>query len=122
MILRWLKSADDLIKRPDCMVLAFDIETTKLLLKLPDANIDLVMMISYMIDGQGYLITNSEIVGDDVEDFEYTQKPYFEVLRDSEKIGNKIFICNQGSQRAPFAKMPHIRGRYGASFIKKGGK
>ncbi len=34
------------------VVLAFDIETTKAPLKFPDANIDQVMMISYMIDRQ----------------------------------------------------------------------
>ena len=33
-------------------MLAFDIETTKLPLKFPDAETDSVMMISYMIDGQ----------------------------------------------------------------------
>merc|ERR1712015_479447 len=67
---------EDLIERPDCIVLAFDIETTKLPLKFPDAAIDQVlsssysysspsfqvMMISYMIDGQGYLICNREII------------------------------------------------------------
>lgn len=67
-----------MIERPDCIVLAFDIETTKLPLKFPDANIDQIMMISYMIDGQGYLITNREIVSADVDDFEYTPKPEFE--------------------------------------------
>ena len=36
------------------------------------------MMISYMIDGQGYLITNREIIASDVDDFEYTPKPEFE--------------------------------------------
>ena len=36
------------------------------------------MMISYMIDGQGYLITNREIISADVDDFEYTPKPEFE--------------------------------------------
>lgn len=34
------------------MVLAFDIETTKLPLKFPDTETDQIMMISYMIDGQ----------------------------------------------------------------------
>ena len=34
------------------MVLAFDIETTKLPLKFPDSSTDTIMMISYMIDGQ----------------------------------------------------------------------
>ncbi|KAI8821881.1 uncharacterized protein EV422DRAFT_573743 [Fimicolochytrium jonesii] len=68
----------DKVKRADPVVLAFDIETTKLPLKFPDANIDSIMMISYMIDGQGYLITNREIVSDDIDDFEYTPKPEFD--------------------------------------------
>ena len=67
-----------LIERPDCIVLAFDIETTKLPLKFPDPNVDQIMMISYMIDGQGYLITNREVISADVDDFEYTPKPEFE--------------------------------------------
>ncbi|CAB0010464.1 unnamed protein product [Nesidiocoris tenuis] len=69
---------DDIIDRPDSIVLAFDIETTKLPLKFPDSAVDQIMMISYMIDGQGYLITNREIISCDVEDFEYTPKPEFE--------------------------------------------
>ncbi|XP_041470272.1 DNA polymerase epsilon catalytic subunit A-like isoform X2 [Lytechinus variegatus] len=73
-----IKQRDDLLERPDPVVLAFDIETTKLPLKFPDAETDSVMMISYMIDGQGYLITNREIISEDVEDFEYTPKPEFE--------------------------------------------
>ncbi|KAJ9089638.1 DNA polymerase epsilon catalytic subunit [Entomophthora muscae] len=36
----------DLVKRADPVVLAFDIETTKLPLKFPDASFDMVMMIS----------------------------------------------------------------------------
>lgn len=143
-------------------MLAFDIETTKLPLKFPDAETDQIMMISYMIDGQvsrwllggklpggtvcghlqlvvaectggwcpgmctalpprepwacgsfpggllwspcdeavdsagdvpallslthaachelcqGYLITNREIVSEDIEDFEFTPKPEYE--------------------------------------------
>lgn len=42
----------DIIESPDCIVLAFDIETTKLPLKFPEVSIDQIMMISYMIDGQ----------------------------------------------------------------------
>jgi DNA polymerase epsilon subunit 1 len=68
------------------IVMAFDIETTKLPLKFPDANTDQIMMISYMIDGQGYLITNREIISRDVDDFEYTPNPEFE--------GNHIQIIN----------------------------
>ncbi|KAJ7428736.1 hypothetical protein WISP_00859 [Willisornis vidua] len=69
---------DDLVERPDPVVLAFDIETTKLPLKFPDAETDQIMMISYMVDGQGYLITNREIVSEDIEDFEFTPKPEYE--------------------------------------------
>ena len=58
--------------------MAFDIETTKLPLKFPDALIDQIMMISYMIDGQGFLITNREIVSEDIADFDYTPKVEFE--------------------------------------------
>ena len=32
--------------------MVYDIETTKLPLKFPDSSIDVIMMISYMIDGQ----------------------------------------------------------------------
>ena len=38
--------------RPDPVVLAFDIETSKLPLKFPEAQNDPIMMISYMIDGK----------------------------------------------------------------------
>ena len=37
------------------------------------------MMISYIVDGQGFLITNREIVGEDVQDFEYAPKPEYDV-------------------------------------------
>jgi hypothetical protein len=37
-----------------------------------------VFMISYMIDKQGYLVINREVVGGDIENFEYTPKPEFE--------------------------------------------
>jgi DNA polymerase epsilon subunit 1 len=66
------------VKRPDPVVMAYDIETTKAPLKFPDQDIDQVMMISYMVDGQGYLITNREIVSEDIEDFEYTPKEGYE--------------------------------------------
>ncbi|ETS61130.1 hypothetical protein PaG_05080 [Moesziomyces aphidis] len=66
------------VKRADPVVMAFDIETTKQPLKFPDAETDAIMMISYMIDGQGFLITNREIVSEDIEDFEYTPKDEYE--------------------------------------------
>ncbi|KAF9073524.1 hypothetical protein BDP27DRAFT_1417011 [Rhodocollybia butyracea] len=66
------------VKRADPVVMAYDIETTKAPLKFPDQATDQVMMISYMVDGQGYLITNREIVSEDIEDFEYTPKEGYE--------------------------------------------
>ncbi|PRD31688.1 UNVERIFIED_CONTAM: Pole [Trichonephila clavipes] len=73
-----IKKCDELLQPADITVLAYDIETTKLPLKFPDSSFDQIMMISYMIDGQGFLITNREIVSGDVDDFEYTPKPEFE--------------------------------------------
>lgn len=69
---------EERLQRADPVVMAYDIETTKLPLKFPDATIDQIMMISYMIDGQGFLITNREIVSEDINDFDYTPKPEFE--------------------------------------------
>lgn len=68
----------DRVKRADPVVMAYDIETTKAPLKFPDQAIDQVMMISYMVDGQGFLITNREIVSEDIDDFEYTPKEGYE--------------------------------------------
>lgn len=73
-----VQSRPDILERPEPVVLAFDIETTKLPLKFPDAQADQIIMISYMVDGKGYLITNREVISADVLDFEYTPKPEFE--------------------------------------------
>lgn len=73
-----IKKRPDLLETVDLIVLAYDIETTKLPLKFPDANSDQIMMISYMIDGNGFLICNREIISEDIKDFEYTPKPEFE--------------------------------------------
>lgn len=66
------------MERAEPVVMAFDIEVTKAPLKFPDAQMDQIMMISYMVDGQGFLITNREIVSEDIEDFEYTPKDEYE--------------------------------------------
>jgi DNA polymerase epsilon subunit 1 len=47
-----LNRVPELVHRPEPVILAFDIETTKLPLKFPDVAIDSIMMISYMIDGR----------------------------------------------------------------------
>ena len=62
-----LQRRDDLLSRGEPKILAFDIETTKMPLKFPDAEVDSVMMISYMLDGDGFLITNRSIVSEDIE-------------------------------------------------------
>lgn len=43
---------EKMIKRADPVILAYDIETSKAPLKFPDPAHDMVMMISYMVDGQ----------------------------------------------------------------------
>ena len=86
-----LTSLEERLQRADPTVLAFDIETTKLPLKFPDAVIDQIMMISYMIDGQGFLITNRGIVSEDIADFEYSPKPEYE---------GPFLIFNEPDERA----------------------
>lgn len=63
-----------MIEKSDPRILAFDIECTKAPLKFPDSSVDQIFMISYMFDGQGYLIINREVVTSDIENFEYTPK------------------------------------------------
>ena len=40
-------------------------------------------MISYMLDRQGFLIINREIVSEDIDAFEYTPKPEYEGMPDT---------------------------------------
>ncbi|GAM83279.1 hypothetical protein ANO11243_012650 [Dothideomycetidae sp. 11243] len=82
---------EDHLQRADPVVMAFDIETTKLPLKFPDSAFDQIMMISYMIDGQGFLITNREIVSEDISDFDYTPRPEYE---------GPFMIFNESDERA----------------------
>jgi len=67
----------DIVEKAEPRILAFDIECTKQPLKFPEAETDQIFMISYMFDGQGYLIINREIVSEDIDDFEYTPKPEY---------------------------------------------
>lgn len=86
-----LTCIEERIQRADPVVLAYDIETTKSPLKFPDAVIDQIMMISYMIDGQGFLITNREIVSEEISDFEYTPRPEYQ---------GEFLIFNEPDERA----------------------
>ena len=57
-----LENRADLLHRAEVRVCAFDIETTQLPFKFPDAEYDMIMMISHnMVDEQGYLIKNREV-------------------------------------------------------------
>ena len=56
-----LENRANLLQRAEVCVCAFDIETTKLPFKFPDAEYDMIMMISHMVDGKGYLIKNQEV-------------------------------------------------------------
>ena len=51
----------DLLMRAEPRVCAFDIETTKLPLKFPDASHDVIFMLSYVLDKKGYLLVNREV-------------------------------------------------------------
>lgn len=86
-----IKCIEERVERAEPVVMAYDIETTKAPLKFPDAAHDQIMMISFMIDGQGYLITNREIVSEDIEDFEYTPKPEYE---------GPFVVCNEADEAA----------------------
>ncbi|XP_010242612.1 PREDICTED: DNA polymerase epsilon catalytic subunit A-like [Nelumbo nucifera] len=99
-----LEKRADLLQRAEVHVCAFDIETTKLPLKFPDAEYDLIMMISYMVDGQGYLIINRECVGEDIEDLEYTPKPEFEGCFKVKNVKNEEELLRQW-----FAHMQEVK-------------
>lgn len=72
-----LEKLPDIVERAAPVVLAYDIECTKKPLKFPDAEAgDQVMMISWMVDGKGFLGINREVVSKDIDDFEY--KPHAE--------------------------------------------
>ncbi|KAJ3615579.1 hypothetical protein Zmor_016309 [Zophobas morio] len=91
----------DMEERPDLTVLAFDIETTKLPLKFPDSDIDSVMMVSYMVDGQGYLVVNRELISEDIADFEYTPTPEYE---------GPFTVFNEPNEKATLEKfIAHIQ-------------
>lgn len=70
-------SDQDFTTKGNPRYLAFDIECTKAPLKFPQAEVDEIYMISYMCDGQGYLINSRSVVAEDVPNFEYTPKPNF---------------------------------------------
>lgn len=67
----------DFVGASEPRVLAWDIETTKAPLKFPDASVDQIYMVSYMLDRVGFLLINREVVSEDVPDFEYSPTDEF---------------------------------------------
>ncbi|KAK8886294.1 DNA polymerase epsilon catalytic subunit [Tritrichomonas musculus] len=62
---------------PQPRVLAFDIECSKQPLQFPNENTDEIMMISYIVDGEGFLVTNRRWFSSDIESFEYSPLEYY---------------------------------------------
>ena len=74
------------------------------------------MMISYMIDGQGYLITNREVISADVDDFEYTPKPEFEGPFTVFNEPNEISLLQKWFDHVLEVR-PHIFVTYNGDFL-----
>ena len=106
----------DMLERCNPRILAFDIECEKAPLKFPNAENDRIYMISYMIDGQGFLIVNREIVSEDIFDFEYTPKPEFPgpftiFNEKNEEMTLRKFVTHVQSLR------PHVIVTYNGDFF-----
>ncbi|CAJ0911133.1 12739_t:CDS:10, partial [Entrophospora sp. SA101] len=92
-----LEHRADISNDVDLKIFSFDIETSKPPLKFPNPEIDEIMMISYMVDGEGFLITNRCIVSQDIGYLSYSplkQEDYeFTVFneKDEESLLRKFF-------------------------------
>ena len=96
-----LEVLENMNDRPEFVILAYDIECSKAPLKFPDAKVDCVMMISYMINGDGYLITNREFISEDIEDFEYAPNEAFKT---------SITVYNEPDEKSVLIKfLEHIK-------------
>ncbi|CAH0514574.1 unnamed protein product [Peronospora belbahrii] len=106
----------EMVDKAEPVVCAFDIECTKAPLKFPDAQVDQIYMISYMIDKQGYLIVNREFVSEDIQDFEYTPKvaypgPFIVFNEENEEQLLKRFFEHV------IEEQPHIFVTYNGDFF-----
>lgn len=104
------------IAYPDLRIFAFDIETTKPPLKFPNADIDQIMMISIMTEEFGELITNRQLISEDIQEFEYHAK---DDMKSTFRIFNEI---NEEALLIRFLEVilehrPHIITTYNGSFF-----
>ena len=111
-----LRQRKDLIRWAQPTICAFDIETTKLPLRFPNAEYDQVFMISYMINGKGFLIINREVVGSDIDDFEYSPKKdiggTFAILNEADELATLWYFINHMKR-----VKPHIYVTYNGDFF-----
>ncbi|OHT04305.1 DNA polymerase epsilon catalytic subunit A [Tritrichomonas foetus] len=100
---------------PQPRVLAFDIECSKEPLQFPNENSDEIMMISYMVDGEGFLVTNRQWFSSDIESFEYSPLEFY----------CKFTVWNCPNERAMLEKWfdhvneikPHIMVTFNGDFF-----
>lgn len=73
------------------MVVIFSLLSQSLTLSLSHLlqETDQMIMLSYMIDAQGFLIVNRDIVSADIEDFEYTPKVWWEANEERKRKQTK---------------------------------
>jgi len=57
-------------------------------------------MISYMIDGSGFLIVNRQIISEDIDNFEYTPKPEF--------VGEFVVFNEENEQKLLLRFFDHL--------------
>ncbi|KAI5166167.1 DNA polymerase epsilon subunit 1 [Nematocida sp. AWRm78] len=101
---------------PDLRIFSFDIETTKDPLKFPSADKDQIMMISVMTTLGGWLLINREIVGADIQPFEF---------RPTSDIGGEFDIFNEKNEKNLLNKFmellhtykPHVITTYNGDFF-----
>lgn len=96
-----IEARENMIEKPAFSVLAFDIETTKAPLKFPDPEVDCVMLISYLVDGEAFIIVNRDVVAADVQEFAYGPTP---------EIQTQVTVYNEANEQAALQKFfRHVR-------------
>ncbi|RHZ75402.1 hypothetical protein Glove_214g16 [Diversispora epigaea] len=93
-----LQYQETMKQSPIPIILAFDILTTKKPLNFPDPDSDSIMMISYIINNRGYVITNRKIVSEDIRSIKYipshVHEYHFNVFneRDEAAVISRFFL------------------------------
>ncbi len=96
-----IEKIPDMLEKPDFSILAYDIETTKEQLRFPDALLNQIMLISYVIDEEFFLIVNREICSKDIKSFRYSPLP---------DISSEVNIFNEKDEKSSLLKFfNHIR-------------